>query len=281
MNKVVKKEIEFAGKKLILETGEWAQQANMAVKATYGDTVVLATVVSAEPKADIDYFPLSVNYLERLYASGSIKTGRFVKREAHATDDATITRRLVDHAIRPLFPQEEGYMDEVQVIVYVLSLDSDADPVFLSMIAASAVLHASDIPWHGPMVSARMGYIDGNYVLNPGRAAMANSQLDLTVSFVGKEKRVLAMEAEAHILPEEIVLGAIKHASDNVDPLLTLIEDFAQEVNPGLKKYEWVSHLPAKEAVEDVSSVVKDRVAEMDGANLDKEERRSSNGRDS
>lgn len=275
MNKVVKKEIEFAGRKLTLETGELAQQANMAVRAQYGDTVVLATVVSAEPKVDIDYFPLSVNYVERLYASGTIKSGKYVKRDGHPTDEAIVNRRLVDHAIRPLFPQDEGYRDEVQVALYLLSLDKDADPEFVNMVAASAVLHASDIPWSGPMASARVGMVDGSYVLNPSLDALKTSHLNLLVSFVGKEKRFLAMEAEAHMLPEEEVLGAIKHAHDNLDPVLDLIEDFAQEVNPGLKKYAWVSHNPAKEVIDGVSEVAKDRVVEMIEGGLDKEARKA------
>jgi polyribonucleotide nucleotidyltransferase len=148
MNKVVRKEIILDGKKLILETGKLAMQANMAVKATYGDTVVLVTVVSAPTTTDLDFFPLTVSYEEKLYASGIIKNSRFVKRDGRPTDDAVVTKRLIDHAVRPLFPSDFG--DEVQVIATVLSLDETADAEFLAMTATSAALFASDVPWKVP-----------------------------------------------------------------------------------------------------------------------------------
>ena len=158
MNKYVKKEIDFAGKKLILETGQLAPQANMAVRAQYGDSVVLVATVAGEANPDIDFFPLTVVYEEKLYASGSIKSSRFVKRDGKPTDDAVVIKRLVDHAIRPLFPVD--YMDEVQAVATVLSLDETANPEFLSMIGVSANLMASDIPWEGPMASVKVGYIN-------------------------------------------------------------------------------------------------------------------------
>lgn len=272
-NKIVKKETEFAGRKLILETGKFAPQANMAVTATYGDTTVLATVVSAGPNPDLDYFPLSVNYFENLYASGTIKSSRFIKREGRPTDEAIVMRRLVDHAIRPLFPQEEGFMDEVQVALNVLSFDEDADPVFLSMVAASAALHASDIPWAGPMSTVRVGYVNGEYVLNPSiKQLHEESDLDMMVSFVGDEKRFLGLEAEANILPEEVILGGLKHAQDNIDPVLNIIKDFAEELNPGNKKYEFESKLPDKEVTDTVSKLMKDRVIDLIEAGHTKEE---------
>lgn len=273
LQKVVKKETEFAGKKLVIETGELALQANMAVKVSYGDTVVLATAVSGGINPDLDFFPLKVDYLEKLYASGTIKSSRFVKRDGRPNDDAVVIRRLIDHAVRPLFPQDEGFMDEVQVAMYVMSLDEDADPVFTSMVAASVVLHSSDIPWSGPMVSARVGYVDEKYVLNPSLENLGEvSELDMVVSFVGKEKRFLAMEAEAHVLPEEVVIGAINHVRDNIDPVLKLITDFAEEVNPGNKKYEFTSKLPAKEVMDDVSEMAKEKIVKMIESGTEKEE---------
>ncbi|MBI2414322.1 polyribonucleotide nucleotidyltransferase [candidate division WWE3 bacterium] len=273
MNKIVKKEIMFAGRKLALETGELAMQANMAVKVSYGDTTVLVTVVSAAANPEkTDFFPLSVNYIERLYASGTIKNSRFMKRDGQPSDDAVIKRRLIDHAIRPLFPAEEGYMDEVQVVVTILSMDEMSDPLVASMIATSAALHASDIPWSGPMATARVGRLEGKYILNPALVELEeHSDMDLVVSFVGKEKRFLALEAEANLVPEEEVLGALKFAQENIDPVLDLINEFAREVNPENKKYAWVSYLPAKELVDEVSNLVKARLVASLEVGHDKE----------
>ncbi|OGC47921.1 polyribonucleotide nucleotidyltransferase [candidate division WWE3 bacterium RIFCSPHIGHO2_01_FULL_42_13] len=271
-NKIIKKETEFAGRKLTLETGRLAQQADMAVLATYGETVVLATVVSAGPNADLDYFPLSINYFENLYASGTIKSGRYVKREGRPSDDSVITRRLVDHAVRPLFPQEKGFMDEVQVVLSILSLDRDADPVFACMVAASAALHASNIPWEGPMATTRVGFIGGEYVLNPPLKTLEEeSDLDMMVSFVGKEKRFLALECEANILPEEQVLGAIKFAQDNIDPVLKLVTEFAEEVNPGIKKYEFIPQIPGEDVTKAISDLMKTKLVELIGHGHSKE----------
>lgn len=262
MNKIVKKETVIAGKKLILEAGELAERANIAVKASYGDTVLLVTVVSADPMPDIDFFPLTVNYEERLFASGRIKTSRFVKREGRPTDEATILKRLIDHAIRPLFPSD--YMDEVQVVVTVLSLEEGMDPEVLSMIATSAALYASDIPWSGPMVTARVGLVKDQFVLNPTRDELhKESDLDLMVSFVGKDKKFLAMEAEVNILPEEKIIEAVNYARDNVDDLYKFIEDFAQEVNPGLKKYEYESQALGEELIKDVSDFALPKLKEI------------------
>src|SRR3989338_7725916 len=154
MNKYVKKEMELAWRKLTLETGKLACQANMAVLARYGDTVILVTVVAATPKVEVDFLPLTVNYEEKLYAGGLIKSSRWVKREGAPTDRARIVGRLIDHAIRPLFPKD--YQDEINVVVTVLSNDKDSDPEVLAMIATSAALHSSDIPWNGPMVTSRV-----------------------------------------------------------------------------------------------------------------------------
>jgi len=193
MNKIVRKETNFAGKKLIFETGELALRADMSVKATYGDTVLLVTAVSGDPSPEADFLGLRVQYEEKLYASGSIKSSRFVKRDGKATDDAVIARRSIDHAIRPLFPKD--YMDEVQIVVTVLSLDEEADPEFLSMLATSACLQASNIPFSGPMASARVGLINGDLVLSPTLKQLeSESDLDMMVSFVGDYKRFLAAE---------------------------------------------------------------------------------------
>uniref|UniRef100_A0A7C4TJH2 Polyribonucleotide nucleotidyltransferase n=1 Tax=candidate division WWE3 bacterium TaxID=2053526 RepID=A0A7C4TJH2_UNCKA len=272
MNKKIKKEIEFAGRELTLEAGDIAMQANMAVKASYGDTVVLATVVSAPANPETDFFPLTVNYVERFYASGIIKNSRFLKRDGPASDDAIIRRRLIDHAIRPLFPADAGYMDEVQVVAHVLSLDENNDPLVVAMIAVSAALHASNIPWEGPMATTRVGRVEGKYVLNPSLGELEEkSDMDLMLSFVGKEKRFLALEAEAHMVPEEELLGAMKFAQESIDPVLNLISEFSEEVNPGLKKYAWTSYLPTPALVEEVSTLVKKQVVELVGGGHNKE----------
>ncbi len=252
MNKIVRKETNFAGRKLVLETGELALRANMAVKAAYGDTVLLVTAVSGEPSPDADFLGLRVQYEEKLYASGSIKSSRFVKRDGKATDDAVIARRSIDHAIRPLFPKD--YMDEVQLVVTVLSLDEDADPEFLSMLATSACLQASDIPFYGPFASARIGLIDDSLVLSPTLKDLEEkSDLDMMVSFVGDDKRFLAAEVEANVLPEEKILEAINFARDNTQELYDFIGSFVKEVNPDGEKYEYVSRFPPEELINIVS----------------------------
>src|SRR3989344_8173064 len=236
MFNIVKKEMTFAGKKLVLETGELAGLSNLGVKATYGDTVILIAATSGKANPEIDFFPLTVSYEEKLYASGSIKSSRFVKRDGKPTDEAVVTRRLIDHAVRPLFPSD--FMDEVQIIATVLSLDSESDPEFLTMIATSAALHASDIPWQGPMGTVKIGFYDGDYHLNPTVGDLEDkSELDMMISFVGEDRRFLAVEAEAHIVPEEKILGAMEYARNQVTPLLDLLYDFTKEVNPENKKY--------------------------------------------
>lgn len=271
MNKIVKKEIDFAGKKLTLETGELAFMSDMAVKATYGDTVIFASVVAAPPIVERGFFPLTVSYEEKLYASGSIKTSRFMKRDGRPTDDAIVTRRLVDHAIRPLFPGDFG--DEVQVAITILSLDENAEPEFLAMIATSAALSASKIPWEGPMTSARVGYVDGDYVINPTKEVLhEKSDLDMMVSFAGKDKKFLAVEAEANILPEEKVLGAIEFARDQIDPVLGLISDFAKELNPDDERYVYVSKKVDETLLKEVSEFAKKRVTDILKGGSDKVE---------
>ena len=262
MNKKVIKETEFAGRKLILETGELAVQANMAVKATYGDTVVLVTVVAGEANPDIDFFPLTVNYEEKLYASGLIKSSRFVKRMGRPTDEAVITKRLIDHAIRPLFPSD--YMDDVQVIATVLSLDEDADPEFLSMLATSAALSASNIPWEGPMVSVRVGMLEDKFVVNPTYSVLEeDSRLNMMVSFVGSELKFLATEAEIDILPEEKVLEAFNFARDNLGSLYDFIVKFAEEVNPDNQKYEYTSKKLDEELITAVKGITDDFIDQL------------------
>ena len=268
---VITKELEFAGKKLSLETGKLATMTNMSVKARYGDTVILVTVVSGAYNPDIDYFPLNVGYQEKFFASGSIKSSRFQKREGRSTDEAVIAGRMIDHAIRPLFPSD--FYNETQVVATVLSLDQESDPEFLSMVAISAALQASNIPWDGPMTSVRVGYINNEYVLCPGNLQVGNgSQLDMMVSFVGKDKKFLAVEAEADALPEEKILGAIEFARNNVDPLYKLIKDFATKVNPKEEKLEYEPKCLPEGLLSDIAQLVEIKIYSLMERGLAKDE---------
>src|SRR5919201_4876955 len=196
---------EIAGRTLTLETGRLAEQADGAVTVRYGDTVLLATVVgSKEPREGIDFFPLTVDYEERMYSAGKIP-GNFFKREGRPTTTAILTSRLTDRPLRPLFPK--GYTNEVQVIVTTLSIDMINDPGPLAIIGASAALALSDIPFAGPVGAVQVGHLDGKLVMNPEMADMANSRLDLVVA--GTKDAVLTVEAGAEELTEDEMLEAV------------------------------------------------------------------------
>jgi polyribonucleotide nucleotidyltransferase len=222
-------EIEWAGRPLKLETGRIARQADGAVLATYGGTSVLATAVAAkEPRTGIDFFPLTVNYQEKTFAAGKIPGGYF-KREGRPTEKETLTSRLIDRPIRPLFAS--GFKNETQVIATVLSHDMENDPDVVAMVAASAALTLSGIPFMGPIAAARVGYIDGKHVLNPMIDEMRESTLDLVVA--GTADAVLMVESEAKELPEDVMLGAVmfghKHFQPVLDAIVKLAERAAKE----------------------------------------------------
>lgn len=268
---IIRKEIELAGKKLSLETGELATLANMAVKAQYGDTIVLITAVAGEYNAEIDYFPLNIQYIEKFYASGTIKSSRFQKRTGRPTDEAIITGRKIDHNVRPLFPSD--FYNEVQIVATVLSLDDDCDPELLSLIGTSAALHASNIPWEGPLVPMRIGYVNDDYVLAPSREKLHNgSDLDMMITFVGDDKRFLGVEAEANVVPEEKILGAVEFARNNINEIKTLIEDFSNKVNPKGEKMEYEPRALPEDLVSDVSKVVKDKIHSIMKEGFDKDD---------
>ncbi len=232
MFKVVKKEIEVAGKKIILETGKIARQADGAIIAQCGETVVLATAVGAKKvNPDVDYFPLSVNYQEKYYAAGKIPGGYF-KREARPTESETLISRLIDRPIRPLFPDE--FKNEVQVLPTVISYDKENEADILSIIASSAALAISGMPFLGPVGASRVGFIDGKYVLNPSKVELKNSKLDLVVA--GTKDAVLMVESEANGLTEEEMLNAVKFGHEGFVPVIEMIEDLAKEC----RKEEWV-----------------------------------------
>jgi len=222
-------ELIWGGRKLVLETGKIARQADGAVLATYGETVVLATIVSAkEPKPGFDFFPLTVNYQEKTFAAGRIPGGYF-KREGRPTEKETLVSRLIDRPIRPLFV--EGYKNDTQVIVTVLQHDLENDPDIVAMVAASAALTLSGVPFMGPVGAARVGYIDGAYKLNPLIEEVKESQLDLVVA--GTQDAVLMVESEAKELTEEVMLGAVmfghKHFQPVIDAIIRLAEKAAKE----------------------------------------------------
>ncbi|GGG29928.1 polyribonucleotide nucleotidyltransferase [Chelatococcus composti] len=222
-------ELDWAGRKLTLETGRIARQADGAVLATYGETTVLATVVAAkEPKPGVDFMPLTVNYQEKAYAAGRIPGGYF-KREGRPSERETLVSRLIDRPIRPLFV--EGWRCDTQVIVTVVSHDLENDPDIVSMVAASAALTLSGVPFTGPIGAARVGYIGGEYKINPTLAEMESSDLDLVVA--GTADAVLMVESEAKELPEDVMLGAVmyghKHFQPVIDAIISLAEKAAKE----------------------------------------------------
>src|SRR3989344_4798713 len=205
--KITKKSIEIGNRTLTLEVGRFAQQATSAVLARLGDTMVIATVVAGPRESKLDYFPLSVEYVERLYAGGRIKGSRWVKREGRPSDDAILRARLIDRSIRPLFDQ--NFRRDIQVIITVLSVDGENEPDILGIIATSAALAISPIPWKGPIGSVRVGYVttpsgESGFFLNPGLKEEEFSELDLVVSATS-EKTVM-MEMGANQVKEEIFL---------------------------------------------------------------------------
>jgi polyribonucleotide nucleotidyltransferase len=225
MFKIYRKEIEWGGRKLTLEAGHIARQADGAVMATYGDTVVLCTAVGQRaPKPGVDFFPLTVNYQEKAFAAGKIPGG-FFKREGRPSEKEVLTSRLIDRPIRPLFA--EGYRNETQVVCTTLSHDLENDPDIVAMIGASAALTISGIPFLGPIGAARVGYVDGKYVLNPRLDELESSSLDLVLA--GTTEGVLMVESEASELSEEIMLGAVTFGHDGFQPVIRAIIELAEQ----------------------------------------------------
>ncbi|PQA88408.1 polyribonucleotide nucleotidyltransferase [Hyphococcus luteus] len=225
MFNITKKSIEWGGRTLTLETGRMARQADGAVLATYGDTTVLAAVTAAkEPNPNFDFFPLTVHYQERYYAAGRVPGGYF-KREARPTEKETLTSRLIDRPVRPLFVK--GFKNEVLVVAQVLSHDLENDPDVVAMIAVSAALTISGVPFMGPIGAARVGYIDGEYVLNPQLDEMPETKLDLVMA--GTADAVMMVESEAKELSEDVMLGAVNFGHKAAKEAIGLIIDFAEE----------------------------------------------------
>ena len=238
MFKQFKEEIDFGGKKVILETGKIARQADGAIIATWGETVVIATVVGAKKvNPETDYFPLSVNYQEKYYAAGKIPGGYF-KREARPTEAETLISRLIDRPIRPLFPDD--FRNEVQVLPTVLSYDNENEADILSIIASSAALSISGLPFKGPVGASRVGFIDGKCVLNPTKKELENSKLDLVVA--GTKDAVLMVESEASGLTEKEMLDAVKFGHEGFVSVIKGIEKLAKKCSKEAWKIEKKDH---------------------------------------
>ncbi|MBI4093107.1 MAG: polyribonucleotide nucleotidyltransferase [Candidatus Kerfeldbacteria bacterium] len=237
--------LELGGRTLTIETGQYAAQANGSVTVRYGDTVVLATaVMSANVRDGIDYFPLLVDYEERLYAAGKIKGSRFIKREGRPSDEAFLTARLVDRSVRPLF--NDAARNDVQVVLTVLSVDQENDPDIIALIAASAALAVSNIPWKGPIGAVRVGRINDEWVLNPTYAAREKSSVDLVLA--GTKDEHVMIEASANEVDEETILGALEFAQKWVKKTIELIEEVVAKV--GQKKAEFDSMKATAEETE-------------------------------
>ncbi|WP_455217836.1 polyribonucleotide nucleotidyltransferase [Kaarinaea lacus] len=229
----VKKEFKYGDHTVTLETGEIARQATGAVMVSMGDTVVLVTVVADKTEVEgRDFFPLTVNYQEKTYAVGKIPGG-FLKREGRPSDNETLTSRLIDRPIRPLFP--DGFTNEVQVIATVLSLDPEISADIVAMIGTSAALGISGVPFNGPIGAARVGYRDGQYLLNPSEEALKDSALDLVVA--GTENAVLMVESEAKLLSEDVMLGAVVYGHEQMQAVINAVREFTADV--GTQPWDW------------------------------------------
>ena len=243
------KTFQYGNHTVTLETGEIARQASAAVKVSMGDTVVLVTVVAAKDiKAGQDFFPLTVDYLEKSYAAGKIPGG-FFKREGKPSEKEILTSRLIDRPIRPLFP--EGFYHDVQIVAMVVSLDPEIDSDIPAMIGASAALVLSGVPFAGPIGAARVGYIDGQYVLNPTKTQLEKTQLDLVVA--GTAKAVLMVESEAQELSEEVMLGSVVFGHNEMQTVINAINEFADEVNPVV--WDWVAPEPNLELIAKIKEI--------------------------
>lgn len=267
---IITKSAEIAGKTLSLEVGRFAEQASAAVMARYGDTMVLATVTASSKETALDYFPLSVEYVERLYAGGRIKGSRWVKREGRPSDDAVLAGRVIDRSIRPLFPK--AYNHDVQVIITVLSVDGEHDPDVLGLVAVSAAIAISPIPWNGPIAGVRMGYVanteggKGAYLVNPTTTEQETSEFDFIVS--SDRKKVVMLEGGFCETPEPLVFEAIKEAKKANGQILDLIDSLVTEV--GKKK---IVLSEVSEAEELKKKIEKDYKKEMAAAFAKKAEK--------
>ena len=247
---IAKKTFSYGAHQVTLETGEIARQAGAAIIVSMDDTVVLVSVVGNKSvKPGQDFFPLTVDYIEKTYAAGKIPGG-FFKREGRPSEKETLTSRLIDRPLRPLFP--EGFYNEVQVVAMVMSLNPEIDPDIPAMIGASAAMAVSGIPFDGPIGAARVGYINGQYVLNPSLTQLKSSQLDLVVA--GTQTAVLMVESEADILSEEVMLGAVVYGHDHMQAVITAINELVEEA--GKPEWDWAPAAKNEALVEKLNALV-------------------------
>ena len=252
----IRKEFRYGNHLVTLETGEIARQTDAAVMVNMEGTVVLVTVVGVKnPSRQADFFPLTVNYQEKTYAAGRIPGG-FFKREGRPSEKETLTARLIDRPIRPLFP--EGFTNEVQVVATVVSLNPEVDADIPSMLGASAALVLSGIPFSGPIGAARVGYRDGQYLLNPAKAEIATSKLDLVVA--GTEKAVLMVESEAQMLSEDVMLGAVLFGHEQMQVAIKAIKELAAMVD--VKAWDWTAPATDVALKQAVADLAKSRISE-------------------
>lgn len=250
----IKKVFQYGQHKVVIETGALARQATAAVMVHIEDTSVLVTVVgNKQPKPGIDFFPLTVNYMERTYAAGRIPGGYF-KREGRPSERETLISRLIDRPLRPLFP--EGFYNEVQIVATVVSANPDVETDIAAMLGASAALALSGIPFNGPIGAARVGYANGQYLLNPSVSQLKTSELDLVVA--GTDKAVLMVESEARELAEEIMLGAVVFGHDQMQVAIQAICELAQEA--GKPRWDWLPEVANADWVAKLEAVAKDSI---------------------
>ena len=253
---IVQKSFALGNSQITFETGRIARQAHGAVFASMDDTQVLVSVVGAkEARAGQNFFPLSVDYIEKTYAAGKIPGG-FLKREGRPSEKETLTSRLIDRPIRPLFPN--GYMNEVQVMIQVISANKNVDPDMLAMIATSAALAISGVPFKGPIGAARVGYQDGNYIINPTYSDLKTSDLDMVVA--GTKDAVLMVESQANELSEDIMLGAVMYAHQQFQVVIDSVAEFAKEV--GVSPREWEAPAENESLFSDIQSKFGDQISE-------------------
>ena len=244
-----KKSVQFGAHMLTIETGEISRQADAAVMVSYGDTVVLVAVTAkSEVKAGQDFFPLTVDYMERTYAAGKIPGG-FFKREGRPTEKETLTSRLIDRPLRPLFP--DAFLNEVQVVATVMSSDPEIDADIPAIIGASAAMSLSGIPFHGPLGAARVGYINEEYVLNPSFSQLKESEMDLVVA--ATSTAVMMVESEAKELSEEVMLGAVVYGHKEMQAVINMINELADEA--GKDAWDWTAPEPDTAIIEKVAAI--------------------------
>ncbi|WCR29031.1 polyribonucleotide nucleotidyltransferase [Paenibacillus thiaminolyticus] len=252
MNRI---EMELGGRPLVLETGRLAKQANGAVKVQYGDTVVLCTVTASKEPKDLDFFPLTVNYEERLYSVGKIPGG-FIKREGRPSEKAILASRLIDRPIRPLFP--EGFRNDIQIVDLVMSVDQDCSPEMAAMIGTSAALSISDVPFNGPIGGVVVGRIDGQFIINP--TVEQEEKTDIHVTVAGTKDAIMMVEAEANEVPEEVMLEAIMFGHEEIRKIVDVIERFTELA--GTAKMEVKLHAVDTEVNAAVRAFAQERLVE-------------------